>query len=41
MQTRKIINSGDDAVDEMLEGVLLARADALTRPDGAPRVVIA
>ncbi len=30
MQTRKIINSGDDSVEEMLEGVLLARADALT-----------
>ena len=37
MQTKKIINNGDDAVDEMLEGILLAHADTLTRPEGAPR----
>ena len=40
-QTKKIVNNGDDAVDEMLEGILLAHANTLTRPEGAPRAVIA
>ena len=40
MQTKKIINNGDDAVDEMLDGILLAHADTLARPEGAPRAVI-
>jgi dihydroxyacetone kinase-like protein len=39
--TQKLINSGDDAVDEMLTGVLAAHGEHLWRPDGAPRSVIA
>ncbi|KMW59802.1 putative dihydroxyacetone kinase, dihydroxyacetone binding subunit [Candidatus Rhodobacter oscarellae] len=33
MQTKKIINNGDDAVDEMLDGILLAHRDHLRRGD--------
>ena len=41
MKTKKIINSGDDAVDEMLDGILLAHADVLRRSDESPRAIIA
>lgn len=40
-QTQKLINSGDDVVDEMLTGVMAAHAEHLFRPDGAPRAVVA
>ncbi len=39
--TQKLINKGADAVDEMLEGVLAAHGDKLTRPEHAPRAIIA
>jgi len=39
-KTKKIINAGDDAVDEMLEGVLLAHGDVLKRGTH-PRAIIA
>jgi dihydroxyacetone kinase-like protein len=39
MRTKKIINDGDRAVDEMLDGVLLAHADTLHRP--SPRAIVA
>lgn len=35
--TQKLINDGDAAVDEMLEGVMAAHGDLLTRSDSAPR----
>ena len=35
--TPKLLNDGEAAVDEMLEGVLAAHADKLTRP--APRAI--
>lgn len=41
MQTQKLINDGNAAVDEMLAGVLAAHPDHLWRPDHAPRAVIA
>lgn len=41
MQTKKIINAGSDAVDEMLDGVLLAHGDVLRRSDDHPRAIIA
>ena len=41
MKTKKIINSGDDAVDEMLDGILLAHGDVLRRSDESPRAIIA
>lgn len=40
-KTQKLINAGEDAVDEMLDGVLKAHADHLWRPEHAPRAVIA
>lgn len=40
-ETPKLINAGDDAVDEMLDGVIAAHSRHLRRPDGAPRAVIA
>lgn len=40
-QTQKLINNGDDVVDEMLAGVLAAHSAHLWRPDGAPRAVVA
>ena len=40
-QTQKLINAGEDAVDEMLSGVLAAHREHLWRPEGAPRSVIA
>lgn len=41
MQTKKIINNGDDAVDEMLEGILLAHGDTLKVSDSSTRAIIA
>ena len=40
-QTQKLINHGDDVIDEMLTGVMAAHAAHLWRPDGAPRAVVA
>lgn len=40
MKTKKIINSGDDAVDEMLDGILLAHGDLLRRSADSPRAII-
>ena len=40
MQTKKIINNGDDAVDEMLEGILLAHGDTLRASDESGRAII-
>ena len=39
--TQKLINDGDAAVDEMLDGVLAAHGDLLTRSADAPRAIIA
>ncbi len=41
MQTKKIINDGDDAVDEMLDGILLAHADTLRASGASPRAIVA
>lgn len=41
MQTQKLINDGNEAVDEMLTGVLAAHPDHLWRPDHAPRAIVA
>ena len=41
MQTKKIINDGGKAVDEMLEGVLAAHHKHLRAVPGSPRSVIA
>ena len=41
MKTKKIINRGEDAVDEMLDGVLLAHADNLRRSGKSARAIIA
>ena len=40
MKTKKIINNGDNAVDEMLDGILLAHGDTLARADH-PRAIVA
>ncbi|MBZ9791033.1 dihydroxyacetone kinase subunit DhaK [Rhizobium sp. 3T7] len=40
MKTKKLINSGADAVDEMLEGVLAAHPDHLYAVDGMPRAIV-
>ena len=40
-QTKKIINDGKNAVDEMLEGILAAHPRHLARVDGNPRSIIA
>lgn len=40
MKTKKIINRGEDAVDEMLDGILLAHGGVLRRGDH-PRAIIA
>ena len=37
VQTKKIINDGNRAVDEMLEGVLAAHPRHLRSADGSPR----
>ena len=39
--TQKLINDGNAAVDEMLEGVIAAHGDILRRAEQAPRAVIA
>jgi phosphoenolpyruvate---glycerone phosphotransferase subunit DhaK len=39
--TQKLINTGADVVEEMLDGVLAAHGDKLSRPDGSARAVIA
>ena len=41
MAVKKIQNSGDAAVDEMLDGVLAAYPDRLRRVEGAPRAIVA
>ena len=41
VQTKKIINNGDDAVDEMLEGILLAHGDTLRASEVSHRAIIA
>ncbi|MEM8914910.1 MAG: dihydroxyacetone kinase subunit DhaK [Pseudomonadota bacterium] len=41
MKTKKIINAGEDAVDEMLDGILLAHGDTLRRSDISKRAIIA
>ncbi|MDJ0628744.1 MAG: dihydroxyacetone kinase subunit DhaK [Rhodobacter sp.] len=40
MQTKKILNAGEDAVDEMLDGILLAHGDVLRASDGSHRAII-
>ncbi len=35
--TQKLINDGNDAVGEMLQGVIAAHPDHLWRPEHAPR----
>ncbi|RVA27657.1 dihydroxyacetone kinase, partial [Mesorhizobium sp. M7A.F.Ca.CA.004.11.2.1] len=41
MQTKKIINAGNRAVDEMLEGILAAHPRHLKSVEGSPRSIIA
>ena len=41
MKTKKIINAGENAVDEMLDGILLAHGDKLKRADGSGRAIVA
>ncbi len=41
MKTKKLINAGADAVDEMLQGVLAAHPDHLYAVDGMPRAIVA
>jgi dihydroxyacetone kinase-like protein len=41
VRTKKILNHGDRAVDEMLEGIVAAHPRHLHRPTGEPRAVIA
>ena len=41
MRTKKILNDGDKAVDEMLEGVLAAHPAHLDRVAGSPRSIVA
>ncbi|MDQ6432932.1 dihydroxyacetone kinase subunit DhaK [Mesorhizobium sp. LHD-90] len=41
MQTKKIINDGNKAVDEMLEGVLAAHPNHLFAVPGSPRSIVA
>ena len=41
MPTKKIVNDGDDAVDEMLDGVMAAHPRHLDRVPGSPRSVVA
>ena len=38
MQTKKIINDGNKAVDEMLDGVFAAHPRHLRRVEGSPRL---
>lgn len=41
MQTKKIVNDGNRAVDEMLAGILAAHPRHLTQIDGSPRSIVA
>ncbi len=41
MKTKKLINDGGAAVDEMLEGILAAHPDHLYAIDGSPRSIVA
>ncbi|MDZ5700117.1 dihydroxyacetone kinase subunit DhaK [Chelativorans sp. M5D2P16] len=41
MATKKIINRGDDAVDEMLDGVIAAHGDVVMRLAENPRALVA
>lgn len=41
MATKKIINNGDDAVDEMLDGVIAAHGDMVMQLPDNPRAVVA
>lgn len=41
MKTKKIINDGDMAVDEMLDGVIAVHGDTLRRLEHAPRAIVA
>lgn len=41
VQTKKIVNEGARAVDEMLEGVLAAHGDKLARSADSPRAIVA
>lgn len=41
MATKKIINEGDDAVDEMLEGIVAAHGDLIRQLDESPRAIVA
>ncbi len=41
MKTKKLINDGGAAVDEMLEGILVAHPDHLYAIDGSPRSIVA
>lgn len=41
MKTKKLINAGENAVDEMLEGILSAHPDHLYAVDGMPRAIVA
>lgn len=40
-KTKKIMNSGDAVVDEMVEGILLAHSNLVTTVPGSPRSLIA
>ncbi|MDZ4096705.1 MAG: dihydroxyacetone kinase subunit DhaK [Paracoccaceae bacterium] len=40
-KTKKIINSGDDVVDEMVDGILLAHSELVFAVPGSPRSLIA
>jgi dihydroxyacetone kinase-like protein len=41
VRTKKILNDGDAAVDEMLDGILAAHPRHLTRAEGSPRAIVA
>jgi len=41
VKTKKIINDGENAVDEMLDGILLAHADTLRRSEHSQRAIVA
>ena len=41
MLTKKIINNGNHAVDEMLDGILAAHPQHVRRVDGSPRSIVA
>jgi dihydroxyacetone kinase-like protein len=41
LRTKKILNGGGDAVDEMLDGILSAHPRHLDRAQGSPRAIVA